>query len=68
MVAATSNDDEIHRMLDRRDIQTLMYCIRLTEISGQWQAGHPARTPHDLECKLAELLRQVEQPQASRAA
>ena len=47
-------------MLDRRDIQTLMYCIRLTEIAGQWQAGYPVRTPHDLECKLAELLRDVE--------
>jgi hypothetical protein len=47
-------------MLDRRDIQTLMYCVRLTEISGQWQSGYPVRTPHELECKLAELLRTVE--------
>jgi hypothetical protein len=47
-------------MLDRRDIQTLMYCVRLTEISGQWQSGYPVRTPHELECKLAELMRQVE--------
>ena len=47
-------------MLDRRDIQTLMYCVRLTEISGQWQTGYPVRTPHELECKLAELMRQVE--------
>ena len=47
-------------MLDRRDIQTLMYCVRLTEISGQWQTGYPVRTPHELECKLAELLRTVE--------
>src|SRR5437764_1287897 len=31
-------------MLDRRDIQTLMYCIRVTEISGQWQSGYRART------------------------
>jgi hypothetical protein len=54
-------------MLDRRDIQTLMYCVRLTEISGQWQSGYPVRTPHDLECKLAELLRDVEQRSASRA-
>ena len=37
-----------------------MYCVRLTEISGQWQSGYPVRTPHELECKLAELLRQVE--------
>ena len=47
-------------MLDRRDIQTLMYCIRVTEISGQWQSGYPVRTPTDLECKLAELLQQLE--------
>jgi hypothetical protein len=47
-------------MLDRRDIQTLMYCVRLTEISGQWQTGYPVRTPHELECKLAELMRMVE--------
>ena len=47
-------------MLDRRDIQTLMYCIRVTEISGQWQSGYPVRTPTDLECKLAELLREME--------
>ncbi len=47
-------------MLDRRDIQTLMYCVRLTEISGQWQTGYPVRTPHELECKLAELMRTVE--------
>jgi hypothetical protein len=47
-------------MLDRRDIQTLMYCVRVTEISGQWQSGYPVRSPTDLECKLAELLREVE--------
>jgi hypothetical protein len=47
-------------MLDRRDIQTLMYCVRVTEIGGQWQTGYPVRSPHDLECKLAELLRQIE--------
>jgi hypothetical protein len=68
MVPAASNDDVITRMLDRRDIQTLMYCIRLTEVSGQWQAGQPARTPHDLECKLAALLHQVERQQPSKAA
>ena len=55
-------------MLDRRDIQTLMYCVRLTEISGQWQTGYPVRTPHDLECKLAELLRRVETREPSKAA
>jgi hypothetical protein len=69
MFAGPSNSDLETRMLDRRDIQTLMYCVRLTEISGQWQAGHPARTPHDLECQLAELLRQVEsRQQPSQAA
>jgi hypothetical protein len=51
----------VTRMLDRRDIQTLMYCVRLTEIGGQWQSGYPVRTPHELECKLAELLHEVEQ-------
>ena len=60
MVTGVSNDDVLIRMLDRRDIQTLMYCIRLTEISGQWQTGYPVRTPHDLECKLAELLRELD--------
>jgi hypothetical protein len=50
----------VSEVIDRRDIQTLMYCVRLTEISGQWQSGYPVRTPHELECKLAELLRQVE--------
>jgi hypothetical protein len=56
-------------MLDRRDIQTLMYCVRLTEISGQWQTGYPVRTPHELECKLAELMRAVEaQAQRDSAA
>ena len=69
MLWRPSNDEVITRMLDRRDIQTLMYCVRLTEVSGQWQSGYPVRTPHELECKLAELLRQVEnQPAASRAA
>jgi hypothetical protein len=60
-----SNDELFIVMLDRRDIQTLMYCVRLTEISGQWQSGYPVRTPHDLECKLAELLRELEQRSAS---
>ena len=52
-------------MLDRRDIQTLMYCVRVTEVSGQWQSGYPSRSPHELECKLAELLRAVDRPAAS---
>ena len=69
MLWCPSNDEVITRMLDRRDIQTLMYCVRLTEVSGQWQSGYPVRTPHELECKLAELLRQVEtRTAASRAA
>ena len=53
-------------MLDKRDIQNLMYCVRVTETSGQWQSGYPVRTPHDLECRLAALLREVER--AERAA
>ena len=68
MVTGVSNDDVLIRMLDRRDIQTLMYCIRLTEISGQWQTGYPVRTPHDLECKLAALLQQVEGAAPIKAA
>jgi hypothetical protein len=57
-------------MLDRRDIQTLMYCVRVAETGGQWQAGYPVRTPHELECKLAELLRSLEREtaRASNAA
>ena len=47
-------------MLDKRDIQTLMYCIRVAETAGLWQQGHPVRTPNDLECKLAELLHEIE--------
>ena len=64
----SSNDDDVIGMLDRRDIQTLMYCVRLTEISGQWQTGYPVRTPHELECKLAELLREVDARQPTKAA
>ena len=46
-----------------------MYCVRLTEIGGQWQSGYPVRTPHELECKLAELLHEVDQAeQAERAS
>ena len=63
-----SNVDDGTAMLDRRDIQTLMYCVRLTETSGQWQSGYPVRTPNDLECKLAELLAQVGRREAARAA
>lgn len=55
-------------MLDKRDIQTLMYCVRVAEASGQWREASPSRSPHDLECKLAVLLRQVDRPTAVRAA
>jgi hypothetical protein len=56
-------------MLDKRDIQTLMYCVRVTETSGQWQTGYPARMPNDLECKLAELLHELDsRPLVIRAA
>ena len=58
---------EPEKMLDRRDIQTLMYCVRVTEISGQWQTGYPVRTPHDLECRLAALLREVERAERASA-
>jgi hypothetical protein len=47
-------------MLDRRDIQNLMYCVRVAETTGQWQTGYPVRTPNDLECKLAELLQELD--------
>ncbi|HEU0194392.1 MAG TPA: hypothetical protein VFQ71_09350 [Gaiellales bacterium] len=46
-------------MLDRRDIQTLMYCIRLAETTGQWRDAGP-RSAERLECKLAEMLRELE--------
>jgi hypothetical protein len=55
-------------MLDKRDIQTLMYCIRVAETTGQWQHGYPARSPNELECKLAELLHQLEASKSIRAA
>lgn len=51
-------------MLDKRDIQTLMYCVRVAETGGQWQPGYPVRTPNDLECKLAELLSEIERTAA----
>jgi hypothetical protein len=47
-------------MLDKRDIQTLMYCVRVAETGGQWQPGYPVRTPNDLECKLAQLLYELD--------
>jgi hypothetical protein len=55
-------------MLDKRDIQTLMYCVRLAEASGQWRETSPSRSPHDLECKLAKLLHQVEERRVASAA
>jgi len=60
MPITLSNADVGTTMLDRRDIQTLMYCVRVAEKSGQWQPGYPVRSPHDLECKLAELLRELD--------
>jgi hypothetical protein len=55
-------------MLDRRDIQTLMYCIRVTEASGQWREASAKRSPHDLELKLAKLLRAIEERRVTPAA
>ena len=55
-------------MLDRRDIQTLMYCLQVTEASGLWREASPSRSPHNLELKLAELLRTVEERRVTRAA
>jgi hypothetical protein len=55
-------------MLDKRDIQTLMYCIRVAETTGQWQHGYPARSPNELECKLAELLHEIEASRTIRVA
>jgi hypothetical protein len=60
MPTIVSNADVESTMLDRRDIQTLMYCVRVAETSGQWQPGYPVRSPNDLECKLAELLRELD--------
>jgi hypothetical protein len=57
---SASNAEAEITMLDKRDIQTLMYCIRVAETAGLWQHGNPARTPNDLECKLAELLHEIE--------
>ena len=47
-------------LLDRRDIQTLMYCVRLAEVHGEWQTGYPVRSPNQLECKLARLLAELD--------
>ena len=55
-------------MLDKRDIQTLMYCVRLAETHGHWQQGSPARFPNELECKLAQLLRQADHQYINSAA
>jgi len=68
MTGAASNAEAETTMLDKRDIQTLMYCIRVAETTGQWQPGYPARSPNDLECKLAELLHQIEARKSIRAA
>ena len=38
---AASNAEPNTTMLDKRDIQTLMYCIRVAETAGQWQHGLP---------------------------
>jgi hypothetical protein len=55
-------------MLDRRDIQTLMYCIRITEAAGLWLEASEERSPHELEIKLAELLRAIEARHVTPAA
>ncbi len=60
MARTVSPVDHRPQMLDRRDIQTLMYCVRLAETSGSWQQGTPERSPNQLECKLAQLLRQTD--------
>jgi hypothetical protein len=60
MRTSASNAEAERQMLDKRDIQTLMYCIRVAETAGVWQPGSPVRTPNDLECKLAELLHEIE--------
>jgi hypothetical protein len=50
--------------LDRRDIETLIYCVRIAESNGRWPSP---RTPHELECKLAGLLRAGAAPPPRRA-
>jgi hypothetical protein len=61
-------EHEKEPMLDKRDIQTLMYCVRLAEAKGLWQQGTPARSPNELECKLAQLMGQSDAPRVSSAA
>ena len=68
MTGAASNAEAETTMLDKRDIQTLMYCIRVAETTGQWQHGNPARSPNELECKLAELLHEIEASRTIRVA
>ena len=60
MAGPASNAEAETTMIDKRDIQTLMYCIRVAETTGQWQHGYPVRSPNELECKLAELLHEIE--------
>jgi len=60
MAGPVSNADVDTAMLDKRDIQTLMYCIRVAETTGQWQHGYPARSPTELECQLTDLPREKE--------
>jgi hypothetical protein len=55
-------------MLDRRDIQTVMYCTRLTEASAHWREASSKRSPHDLELEIAELLRAIAERRITPAA
>jgi hypothetical protein len=68
MAGPASNAEAETTMIDKRDIQTLMYCIRVAETTGQWQHGYPARSPNELECKLAELLHEIEASRTIRVA
>ncbi len=45
-----------------------MYCVRVAEVHGQWQAGYPVRSPNDLECKLAALLAELDRHEAVAVA
>ena len=57
----------LQEMLDKRDIQTLMYCVRVAEASGHWrEAG--TRSPERLSCKLAEMLRELDRERRPTAA
>ena len=64
---AVAGSTAVPMPLDRRDIQTLMYCVRIAEVHGQWQAGYPVRSPNDLECKLAALLAELDRDEAMAA-